>query len=208
MPKKSAAELLANWQAMCHYEQKLWQQGINLVAGLDEAGRGPLAGPVLAAAVILPADAYIPGLNDSKKLTEKKRLELEPLIKEQALAWAVGLANHAVIDKINILEATKLAMLRALERLAAQPQHLLIDALDLGLKTPQTKLLKGDSVSVSIAAASVLAKNQRDRIMQNFALYYPAYGFDKHKGYPSAAHKAAIAEYGLSPIHRQTFRSV
>ena len=207
MPPKTAEQMLANWQTMTEYEDSLRRQGINLIAGIDEAGRGPLAGPVVAAAVILPPDAYIPGLDDSKKLSEKKRLLLEPLIKEQALAWAVAEVDHTIIDEINILEATKLAMIKAVQQLPKRPQHLLIDALELAIDIPQTKLIKGDSISVSIAAASVLAKNARDRIMEAYAVQYPYYNFAQHKGYPSAAHKAAIAEHGLSPIHRRSFRS-
>jgi ribonuclease HII len=194
------------WQSMIAYELELWRQGLVYVVGLDEAGRGPLAGPVAAAAVILPAGCFIPGLNDSKKLTEAARLRLEPQIKEQALSWAVACVNHRVIDRINILEASRLAMMKAIARLDILPQHLLTDALRLPSAIPQSNIIHGDSLSVSIAAASVLAKNHRDRIMVNFARLYPQHGFARHKGYPSAAHKAAIAEYGLTPIHRRSFR--
>lgn len=207
MARKTAEELQVLWQEMSIYEENLRARGVRYPAGLDEAGRGPLAGPVVAAAVILPPDAYIPGLRDSKKLSEKQRLALEPEIKTQALAWAVGCVNHRLIDEINILEASKLAMIRAISRLVLPPDHLLVDAVKLPLAIPQTNIIKGDSLSVSIAAASVLAKNQRDRIMCKFAVYYPAYGLEQHKGYPSAAHKAAIAAHGLSPIHRRSFRS-
>ena len=195
------------WLMMSAYEQDLWRQGFIYIAGLDEAGRGPLAGPVVAAAVVLPAECYIRGLNDSKKLTEAARLRLEPLIKEQALSWSVAGVNNRVIDEINILEASRLAMVRALAYLDIVPQYLLTDALHLPTEIPQSNIVHGDSLSISIAAASVLAKNHRDRIMINFARLYPGYGLEKHKGYPTKAHRQAIAEVGLSPIHRRSFRS-
>jgi ribonuclease HII len=195
------------WQSMSAYERELWSQGLSHVAGLDEAGRGPLAGPVVAAAVILPAECFIPGLNDSKKLTEATRLRLEPLIKEQSLSWAVADVNHRIIDEINILEASRLAMMKALASLDIVPQHLLIDALRLPTDIPQSNIVHGDSLSISIAAASVLAKNHRDRIMVNLARRYPGYGLERHKGYPTKAHRQAVAEMGLSPIHRRSFRS-
>jgi len=184
----------------------LWRQGITYVAGLDEAGRGPLAGPVAAAAVVLPENCFIPGLNDSKKLTETARAKLEPIIKKQALSWAVAFVNHRRIDEINILEASRLAMMKALARLHITPQYLLIDALCLPLDIPQNNIIHGDSQSVSIAAASILAKNHRDRVMVKLGGVYPAYGFERHKGYPTAAHREIIAEKGLSPIHRRSFR--
>jgi ribonuclease HII len=201
-----AEQAQERWQNMSVFERELWRQGLDYVAGLDEAGRGPLAGPVVAAAVILPAACFIPGLNDSKKLTEAARLRLEPLIKEQALSWAVACVNHRIIDKINILEASRLAMMKALERLAILPQHLLTDALPLPSPLPQNNIVHGDSLSVSIAAASVLAKNHRDRIMVKLAALYPGYGLERHKGYPTKDHRQMIAELGLSPIHRRSFR--
>ena len=194
------------WQAMCAYERELWEAGLTYVAGLDEAGRGPLAGPVAAAAVMLPADCFIPGLNDSKKLTEAARLRLEPLIMEQALCWAVAFVNHRIIDKINILEASRLAMMKALARLDVTPQYLLTDALPLPCAIPQKNIVHGDSLSVSIAAASVLAKNHSDRVMVELARLYPEYGFERHKGYPTKEHRQIIAELGLTPIHRRSFR--
>ena len=200
---ESANEL---WQSMCEYERELWRQGLIYVAGLDEAGRGPLAGPVAAAAVILPAECFIPGLNDSKKLTEASRERLEPLIKEQAISWTVAFVNHRVIDEINILEASRLAMMKAVARLAVLPQHLLTDALRLPTAIPQSNIIHGDSLSVSIAAASVLAKNHRDRVMVRLAAAYPGYGLERHKGYPTQEHRQIIAEKGLSPIHRRSFR--
>ena len=194
------------WQNMSKYELTLWQQGLTFVAGLDEAGRGPLAGPVTAAAIILPADCFIPGLNDSKKLTESARLRLEPILKEQALSWAVAYVNHLVIDKINILEASRLAMMKALMRLTITPQHLLTDAVYLPSDIPQSNIKHGDSLSISIAAASVLAKNHRDRAMIKLAAIYPGYGLERHKGYPTKEHKQIIAEKGLTSIHRRSFR--
>ena len=193
------------WHEMSEYENRLHQQGITLIAGIDEAGRGPLAGPVTAAAVILPVDAFIPGLDDSKKLSEKKRLLLENEIKEKSLAWACGSVNHLVIDEINIRRAAMLAMIKAVHRLAIQPQHLLIDAMELDLPMPQSSIIHGDANSVSIAAASIIAKNYRDRIMRQFDLIYPKYEFSRHKGYPTPLHKSLLREHGPSPIHRKTF---
>jgi ribonuclease HII len=176
------------------------------VCGVDEAGRGPLAGPVCAAAVILPPHLELPGLDDSKKLTDKRRRELFPLIKEQAIAYGIGLASHEEIDEINILQATFLAMERALVALNVKPDHVLIDgnrAKDFGL--PVTTVVKGDSLSANVAAASILAKVTRDMIMEEEAVRYPQYGFEIHKGYGTKAHYEALGTYGPSPIHRMTF---
>ena len=191
---------------MWEIEERYYSQGIQLVCGVDEAGRGPLAGPVCAAAVILPAHISIPGLNDSKKLTDKKRRELFPIIKENAIAYAIAIADEKEIDKINILQATFLAMERAINQLAVKPQIALIDgnrAKDFGL--PVETIVHGDSLSASIAAASVLAKVTRDDIMLQMAEMYPAYGFDVHKGYGTKAHYDALREFGPCPIHRMTF---
>lgn len=180
--------------------------GLHLICGVDEAGRGPLAGPVCAAAVILPTHLQIPGLNDSKKLTDKKRRELFPIIQEQAVAWGIGLASETEIDEINILQATFLAMRRALEQLNARPEIALIDGnreTDFGL--PVKTVVKGDSLSANIAAASVLAKVTRDNIMTEMANQYPEYGFEIHKGYGTKAHYEALRTYGPCPIHRKTF---
>lgn len=180
--------------------------GLHLICGVDEAGRGPLAGPVCAAAVILPEHLQIPGLNDSKKLTDKKRRELFPIIQEQAVAWGIGLASETEIDEINILQATFLAMRRALEQLNARPEIALIDGnreTDFGL--PVKTVVKGDSLSANIAAASVLAKVTRDNIMAEMANQYPEYGFEIHKGYGTKAHYEALRTYGPCPIHRKTF---
>ena len=180
--------------------------GLHLICGVDEAGRGPLAGPVCAAAVILPEHLQIPGLNDSKKLTDKKRRELFPIIQEQAVAWGIGLASETEIDEINILQATFLAMRRALEQLNARPEIALIDGnreTDFGL--PVKNVVKWDSLSANIAAASVLAKVTRDNIMTEMANQYPEYGFEIHKGYGTKAHYEALRTYGPCPIHRKTF---
>lgn len=177
-----------------------------LICGIDEAGRGPLAGPVCAGACILPKDAEILYLNDSKKLSEKRREELFIEIKEKAVAWAVGMCDNKVIDEINILQATYRAMRDAISQLDPQPDMLLNDAVnipDVGIK--QVGIVKGDAKSVSIAAASILAKVTRDHIMIEYDKLYPEYGFAKHKGYGTAAHMQAIREYGLTPIHRRTF---
>ena len=187
-------------------ERSYFEKGIVTICGVDEAGRGPLAGPVCAAAVILPSDLEIPGLNDSKKLTDKRRRELAPIIKEQALTYGIAFATHEEIDEINILQATFLAMDRALEQLKIRPELALIDGnrqKDFGI-TVET-VIKGDSRSANIAAASVLAKVTRDDYMEAMALEYPGYGFDIHKGYGTKAHYEALRNLGPSPIHRMSF---
>lgn len=191
---------------MWEIEDTHFDKGLKLICGVDEAGRGPLAGPVCAAAVILPPHIEIPGLNDSKKLTDKKRRELFPVIKEQAIAYGIGLASHEEIDRINILQATYLAMERAIAQLSVKPELVLIDgnrAKDFGL--PVQTVIKGDSLSASIAAASVLAKVTRDDLMLDAAKDYPQYAFDVHKGYGTKAHYEALRAYGPSPIHRMSF---
>ena len=195
------------WLRMSQIEEQLRKDGVFLIAGVDEAGRGPLAGPVAAAAVILPPDARILGLNDSKKLSERQRLALEPVIKETAVAWNVTIIDHRVIDRINILQATKLGMRQAVNALDPAAVYLLVDGMELeGIDLPQQGLIKGDARSVSIAAASVLAKTARDRLMIEYEAMYPGYGFAKHKGYPTADHKEALRRLGPSPIHRLTFK--
>ncbi|MBO5322895.1 MAG: ribonuclease HII [Oscillospiraceae bacterium] len=191
---------------MWEIEDGLYSQGIVHICGVDEAGRGPLAGPVCAAAVILPAHVEIPGLNDSKKLTDKKRRELFPIIKERAIAYGIGLASHEEIDQINILQATFLAMQRAIDQLEGKAEFALIDGnreKDFGL--PVMTVVKGDSRSANIAAASILAKVTRDDILEEQAKLYPQYGFEIHKGYGTKAHYEALRTYGPSPIHRMTF---
>ena len=187
-------------------EDGCFAEGFQIVCGVDEAGRGPLAGPVCAAAVILPPHLQIPGLNDSKKLTDKRRRELMPVIKEQALAYGIAFATHEEIDQIHILQATSLAMERALAQLNIKPDIALIDgnrAKDFGL--PVKTVVHGDSLSASIAAASVLAKVTRDDLMLTMAEESPQYGFEIHKGYGTKAHYAALTAHGPSPIHRMTF---
>ncbi|MFW9603509.1 MAG: ribonuclease HII, partial [Trichlorobacter sp.] len=192
------------------YEQRFHRQGRQRIAGIDEAGRGPLAGPVVAAAVIFPA-GFRPDqrITDSKKLTDRLREELFTIITQSALAYAIADTDAPTIDRINILQATRLAMRKAVEALPHPPDHLLIDGIST-IESPlsQTTIIKGDSLSVSIAAASILAKVSRDRLMQDYHLLYPNYGFDRHKGYGSAAHMAALRQYGPCPIHRVSFRGV
>jgi ribonuclease HII len=183
--------------------------GAVFIAGVDEVGRGPLAGPVVTAAVILDPDNPIAGLADSKKLTEKHREKLEPLIKQQALAWAVGRAEADEIDQINILQATLLAMKRAVESLSLIPHHVLVDGIHAPqLAYPVTTVIKGDQSEPAIAAASILAKVARDREMVAMDTLYPGYGFAKHKGYPTKQHQQALIELGPTEIHRRSFRPV
>lgn len=191
---------------MWEIENQLYQKGIDLVCGVDEAGRGPLAGPVCAAAVILPHNIEIPGLNDSKKLSDKKRRELFPIIKDTALAYGIAFADHQEIDSINILQATYLAMERAISQLSIKPEYALIDgnrAKDFGI--PVKTVVHGDSLSASIAAASILAKVSRDDWMTEIADKYPEYQFEVHKGYGTKAHYTALDTCGPCPIHRITF---
>lgn len=190
-----------------NYEHIAYDEGFRLVCGVDEAGRGPLAGPVCAAAVILPPDLEIEGLNDSKKLTDKRRRALYDIITEQALAYGIAFASEQEIDEINILQATFLAMRRAIEQLAKKPDLALVDGNrepDFG-EIPVKTIIKGDSLSANIAAASILAKVTRDRFMEEQDKIYPQYGFALHKGYGTQAHYAALREYGMCPIHRRTF---
>lgn len=191
---------------MWEIENLHYDNGVRVICGVDEAGRGPLAGPVCAAAVILPPHIDIPGLNDSKKLTDKRRRELEPIIKEQAIAYGIGFADHEEIDDINILQATYLAMERAIAQLSVTPELALIDgnrAKDFGI--PVETIIKGDSRSASIAAASILAKVARDDVMLEYSKIYPEYGFEVHKGYGTKAHYEALRTYGASSIHRKSF---
>ena len=192
-----------------YFEQQAKAKGFRAVAGIDEAGRGPLAGPVVAAAVILPDDFELTGLTDSKKLSEKQRDRFYPLIRQQAHAVGIGVATAEEIDRINILQATMLAMQRAINRLAEPPDHLLIDGITpLPVPLSQQTLKKGDSRSLSVAAASVIAKVVRDRIMVSLDKQHPGYGFAKHKGYGTAQHRKAIAELKPSRHHRCSFAGV
>lgn len=199
---------------MKQYEGKLYAQGARFVAGVDEVGRGPLAGPVVTACVVLPADFDVLGVDDSKKLSEKKREELYYIIKEKAVFYAIGLADHTIIDDINILEATKKAMKEAVEKVHQKLivthgqgiDHILIDALTLkGVDIPQTGIIKGDAMSVSIAAASILAKVTRDQMMVEYAKQYPDYAFEKNKGYGTKDHYEGIHKSGICDIHRRSF---
>lgn len=193
---------------MREYENNLVKKGINIIAGIDEAGRGPGAGPVVAAAVILDNNYNNLIINDSKKLTEKRRLEAFNEINEKALQIGIGIVSNEEIDEINILNATKLAMERAYNNLSEKPEHLLIDALNININIPQTNIIKGDMKSISIAAASIIAKVTRDKIMVEYGEKYPNYLFEKHKGYLTKAHLELIKEYGPCPIHRKSFKPI
>lgn len=191
---------------MWQIEQSWFERGVQIICGVDEAGRGPLAGPVCAAAVILPANIEIPGLNDSKKLSDKKRRELFPVIKQKAVAYSIAMVDHKDIDEINILQATYKAMGLAIAQLPVRPELALVDGNrsgDFGVSVET--VVHGDSLSASIAAASVLAKVTRDNYMMEMAQAYPGYGFDIHKGYGTKAHYEALRELGPCPIHRMTF---
>ena len=191
------------------YEKELWKNGINLIAGMDEVGRGPLIGPVVTACVILPKDFVLEGLTDSKKLSEKKREEFYDYIIEHAISVGIGMMDEKVIDEVNIYEATKLAMYQAVEKSKVKPEHVLIDAMKLDkLEMPSTSIIKGDAKSISIAAASVIAKVTRDRMMIELDKKYPMYGFKSHKGYPTKKHIEAIHKYGLIVGYRKTYGPV
>lgn len=190
------------------FERKALESGYRLVAGLDEAGRGCLFGPVFAAAVILDASLPVRGLNDSKQLTAAQRERLAPLIRERSVAWSVAWVEAAVIDRINIYQASRLAMRLALEKLRPQPDYLLVDALSLETDIPQESLIHGDARCRSIAAASVLAKVERDASMEEWDRQYPQYGFRQHKGYSTPQHLEALAQHGPTPQHRFTFEPV
>ena len=188
------------------FEKKLWNDNINFVAGIDEAGRGPLAGPVVASAVVFPKEILLDGINDSKKLSEKKREELFEQIFENAISVGVGIVSHEEIDALNILNATFEAMKRAVKKLSVQPQHLLIDGNRFSKsEIPFTTIVKGDAKCYSIAAASIIAKVTRDKIMKELHQQFPHYGFAKHKGYPTKSHVEAIHKFGLSEFHRRSF---
>ncbi len=192
---------------LSEYEKNLYLKGYKNIAGIDEAGRGPLAGPVVAAAVILPRGCMLEGVNDSKKVSEKKREKLYDDIINAAIAWGVGIIDNNVIDEINILNATRKAMHIAIDKLKTKPDYILIDAekkVDTN-NIPYLPIIKGDSLSISIAAASIIAKVTRDRIMREYDKVFPVYGFEKHKGYGTKAHVEAIRANGLCMIHRKSF---
>uniref|UniRef100_UPI0030842E4F ribonuclease HII n=1 Tax=Desulforadius tongensis TaxID=1216062 RepID=UPI0030842E4F len=196
-------------QELFKYERELVCRGKQYIAGVDEAGRGPLAGPVVAAAVILPPEIKLYGLNDSKKLSADRRRQLAEEIKANALCWATGEASVEEICRLNIYRASMLAMKRAVDNLTTTPQHVLIDGINVPtIKIPQTRIVGGDGLSASIAAASIMAKTHRDKIMEQYHNRYPQYGFDKHKGYPTAEHLAKLRRYGPSAIHRTSFGPV
>lgn len=188
-------------------ENEIYKTGVQTICGIDEAGRGPLAGPVVVAAVIMPKDSFIEGVNDSKKVSEKKREALYEQITNEAIAWGVGIIDQKEIDEINILNATKKGLTTAIKELKVKPDRIIVDALDkidtLGI--PYTPIIKGDAKCYSIAVASIIAKVTRDRIMRQWDEIYPMYGFEKHKGYGTAMHMQAIREYGLCPLHRRSF---
>ncbi len=201
-------KLQSQFYSMLRFEREAKKNGFHLIAGIDEVGRGPLAGPVVAAAVILKEDCYIPGLTDSKKLTALMRERFYDMIHEQAEAIGVGIVSPSIIDEINIYEATKLAMSKAIENLSKTPTYLLLDAMKLNVQIPQTSIIKGDSQSISIAASSVIAKVTRDRIMVDIANQYPEYGFDQHMGYGTKQHLEALNIHGVTEHHRKSFAPI
>lgn len=200
---------LLRLQNLKKIEEEIYSKNENIkyICGIDEAGRGPLAGPVVVASVIMPHDSMIEGVNDSKKVSEKKREELYEKIIEEAISYGVGIMDHNEIDEYNILNATKMGLTNSLKELKVKPDLIVVDALNkidtLGI--PYKSIIKGDALCYSISAASIIAKVTRDRIMRQWDEVYPMYGFEKHKGYGTAAHIAAIKEYGLCPIHRKSF---
>jgi ribonuclease HII len=191
--------------ALLRYENELYEKGINYIAGMDEVGRGPLAGPVVTCAIILKKDILIEGVNDSKKVSEQKREALFNIILDNSVSYGIGIINEKIIDEINILNATRLAMKEAVEKLDVRPEHVLIDAENLNIEIPHTAIIKGDALSFSIAASSIVAKVTRDRMMAAYDEIYPEYGFKKNKGYGTSEHINAILKYGPSPIHRKSF---
>lgn len=203
--KQAAAE--AAFQERLHYERPFWERG-QRVAGIDEVGRGPLAGPVITSAVILPPDFDVPLVNDSKQLTPKERARLYPIILAKAEAVSIGAASPQLIDQVNIYQATRIAMQRAVLGLGLAPQHLIVDAMQIPVDLPQTRLIKGDAKSASVAAASIVAKVFRDHLMDSYDCLYPGYGFAQNAGYGTAEHLAGLAERGVTPIHRRSFAPV
>ena len=195
-------------EGMLAYEKECYARGMELIAGVDEVGRGPLAGPVVAAAVILPKGCKISGLNDSKKIPKSKHKEIYEAVLQNAIAIGIGVKDNHVIDQVNIYEATKLAMMEAIGQLDPQPQHLLIDAMKLDLPISQTSIIKGDANSLSIAAASIVAKVTRDQMMEEFDKESPGYDFAQNAGYGTAKHLAGLEQLGVTPIHRLSFEPV
>ena len=195
-------------EQMLQYEKELYQAGYQTIAGIDEVGRGPLAGPVVAAAVILPPGCKIKGLNDSKKIPKKKHQDIYQAVMDKALAVGVGLIDNEIIDQVNIYEATKLAMKDALSKLSLKPDYLLIDAMKLDIDIPQESIIKGDANSLSIAAASIVAKVTRDKLMADYDKEFPGYDFAKNAGYGTKSHLQGLERNGVTPIHRKTFEPV
>lgn len=208
--KQILAELAeaARLEQMLEFEKELYGQGIQLIAGIDEVGRGPLAGPVVTAAVILPKNCKIRGLNDSKKVPKSKHHAILSEIQEKALAIGIGIVDAKKIDEVNIYEATKIAMIQAVSKLSVKPEHLLIDVMVLDLPIAQTKIIHGDARSASIAAASIVAKVTRDEMMKEFALEFPEYDFEHNAGYGTAKHLEALTKYGITRIHRKSYEPI
>lgn len=221
-PRKGVQQALKSWDLkqakkkalveqfirMQEYEKKARQNGYTTIAGIDEVGRGPLAGPVVSAAVILPETTQLIGLNDSKQLSLKERIYWAEQIKEQAVALAVSVVSASDIDRLNIYEATRVSMKTAVEDLEIKPDYLLIDAMTIDSPIPQERLIKGDTKSLSIAAASIIAKVTRDKLMEEYAVTYPHYGFERNAGYGTKDHLDGLKQFGATPIHRQSFRPV
>ena len=195
-------------ETLLNYEKSLYARGIELIAGVDEVGRGPLAGPVVAAAVILPKLCKIKGLNDSKKIPKSKHEAIYNQVMKEAVAVGIGIKDNYVIDDVNIYEATKLAMIEAIEKLNPQPEHLLIDDMNLDLPIEQTSIIKGDANSLSIAAASIVAKVTRDKMMADYEQEFPGYAFAKNAGYGTKEHLSGIDKFGVTPIHRRSFEPI
>ena len=195
-------------EQMLRYEKELYKADYQAIAGIDEVGRGPLAGPGVAAAVILPPECKIKGLNDSKKIPKKKHQEIYQAVLDKALAVGVGLMNNEIIDQVNIYEATKLAMKEALSKLSLKPDYLLIDAMKLDVDIPQESIIKGDANSLSIAAASIVAKVTRDKLMADYDKKFPGYDFAKNAGYGTRSHLQGLERSGVTPIHRKTFEPI
>ena len=195
-------------EQMLRYEKELYKAGYQTIAGIDEVGRGPLAGPVVAAAVILPPGCKIKGLNDSKKIPKKKHQEIYQAVLDKALAVGIGLIDNEIIDQVNIYEATKLAMKEGLSKLSLKPDYLLIDAMKLDIDIPQESIIKGDANSLSIAAASIVAKVTRDKLMADYDKEYPGYDFAQNAGYGTKSHLQGLERHGVTPIHRKTFEPV